>query len=168
MKTNRKIAVVDDYPMYNALITESIKNNVDYKSNLEVTSFNNAESLIESITKEDYCPDLVFTDYDLSGPFEGGFMNGEELLKYMNDKKPATKIVMVSAHKNKDLIKSTLNNNAYDFIVKDESAVSNILNKMEEVFTVIKKEKLARAQSNIKIGMYVFVTASLIMSYLFI
>jgi DNA-binding NarL/FixJ family response regulator len=86
----------------------------------------------------------------------------------MNDKKPATKIVMVSAHKNKDLIKSTLNNNAYDFIVKDESAVSNILNKMEEVFTVIKKEKLARAQSNIKIGMYVFVTASLIMSYLFI
>lgn len=168
MKTNRKIAVVDDYPIYNELITESIKNNVDYKSNLEVTSFHNAESLIESITREDYCPDLVFTDYDLSGPFEGGFMNGEELLKYMNDKKPAAKVVVVSAHKNKHLIKSTLNNNAYDFIVKDQNAVSNVLNKMEEVFTVMKKEKLARMQNSIKVGMCVCVAACLIMTYLFI
>jgi len=77
-------------------------------------------------------PDIVFLDYDLSGTNPEA-LNGVDILKKINTVSPQTKVVMLTGNDKGSLYISTKRHNAFDFLLKDENAMSAIDNIINQI-----------------------------------
>ena len=170
MKKNkvRKIAIVEDNPVYRSLVKGILEDSFSEKKiEIAVEVFNHAEGLLESIKRHEYKPDLIIADYDLSGPFQGrAFMNGGDLLKTINAILPNTKVLILSAHNDKDIIESALRNNAFDYIIKDDSATVNLVNRVAIALFGMEQADEIKSLHRLKIGLGICITIGLILAYL--
>jgi two-component system response regulator YesN len=148
MKT-RKIAIIEDNEVYRNLISDVIIN--DFK-NIVVEQFSTGEKFLEEVSKYGYEPNVVISDYDLSGPFNGrAFMTGLEILKTTKEQLPDSEFIMLSAHENKEFIKGALSGGAYDYVIKDDSAIDNIINRVKNTLRIVDSAKEVKELNRLKI-----------------
>ncbi len=119
MKSNQRVLVVDDEPLMQDLLEETLK-----RQNFDVQVVDCGNAALESLKKKDY--DLVITDVMLPD------INGMEILQqaqHMTEEPPG--VIMITAYATvKDAVRA-IKNGAYDYITKpfDIDEIEVTLNK---------------------------------------
>ncbi len=154
-----KVFLVDDDTKHLVML----KNHMEKKSayNLEISIFSNGESCLERMHER---PSVVVLDYYLDG-IRADAANGLEILKKIKQDYSDSAVIMMSGQDNIKVAVDTIDNGAYDYIIKGESAyiraqmiTDHILkNQNMEQFMVDQKKK-----ENILIGMVIFLFVMLI------
>jgi FixJ family two-component response regulator len=129
MKNKRVIFIVEDDKFYNSTLSAylTIKGNTVY-------SFFNGEACLE---KTDLKPDIVFLDYILEG------IDGLEVMRRMKPQCNRTEFIFLSGQTDIKVVLDTMHQGAYDYIIKDNHAKENALNKIDQItrYRKICKEK---------------------------
>jgi DNA-binding NarL/FixJ family response regulator len=104
------IVLVDDHPLMRKGLVRTIENEVD----LEVVGqMSSAEEALEQI--EDLDPDLAIVDISLPG------MSGMELIKHLQSRMPALKILVVSRHDETLYAERCIRAGAKGYLMKQEA-----------------------------------------------
>ena len=94
-------------------------------------------------------PAIVVQDFDL-GP---GKMTGLEVLKKAREIKPTVDFIFLSGQNSINIAVDIIKNGAYDYVIKDDTAQENLLNRIKRlVFQV----KLIRSEKVFRRGLIVF------------
>lgn len=113
------IFIVEDDAAFNKLISTYVKS----KSQYEVYSYLSGEDCLEKINKK---PDLILMDYDLP------FRDGIEVMGVIKKKYPDIIFIFLSGQTNVKVAVEALKEGAFDYIVKDNHAKENALNKIDQ------------------------------------
>ena len=113
------ILLVDDYKFIRDSFSERLKN---YK--YEVVSAKDGEEAIEKITADDF--DVVITDIRMPK------VNGIEVLKFTKKNKPKTKVIMMSAYLDQEVINEVMKLGAYQYIGKS-SFLKDIVGILDKI-----------------------------------
>lgn len=122
------IFCVEDDEFYAAMLHHKLSLNPDYK----VSTFNDAKSLLDKIN--DF-PDIVTLDYQLPD------MDGAELLKVIRQKSPNTKVIVLSGQSSVSVASELFKLGAYDYIVKDETALERLWQSAQNASSNISMSK---------------------------
>jgi DNA-binding NtrC family response regulator len=122
------IFCVEDDEFYAAMLHHKLSLNPDYK----VSTFNDAKSLLDKIS--DF-PDIVTLDYQLPD------MDGAELLKFIRQKSPNTKVIVLSGQSSVSVASGLFKLGAYDYIVKDETALERLWQSAQNASSNISMSK---------------------------
>jgi DNA-binding NtrC family response regulator len=142
--TNKPVIfVIEDDPAFNKLLVSYLSS----KINCEMSSFITGEECIDVIN-EGKKPDIVLQDYELP------FQNGIEIMQQIKKKCPDSEFIFLSGQTNVKVAVNALQDGAFDYIVKDNHAKENALNKIDQV---LKMQKLQIDNSR-----YKFSTKSLV------
>jgi polysaccharide export outer membrane protein len=114
------IFIVDDNPFCLHLYETQLQNN----GFEQITIFSDAEACLTEATTQ---PDVVFVDHDMSP------MNGIELMKAMKIISPQTMVVFVSAQRHVKKAIEALRNGANEYIVKDGSETTQMLQTVHQL-----------------------------------
>ena len=126
------IFIVEDDAAFNKLISTYIKS----KSEYEVYSYLSGEDCLEKINKN---PDLILMDYDLP------FRDGIEVMGVIRKKYPDIIFIFLSGQTNVKVAVEALKEGAFDYIVKDNHAKENALNKIDQALRMRHLEKDQRS-----------------------
>lgn len=130
-----KIMIVDDEP----LLRMAVKSLLDWEASgfkmLEEAS--DGESAIELIRKE--APDILLTDIKMPG------MNGVELIKYIENRYPQIKTVVLSNYDDFNFVKEALLHGAVDYILKATITPESLIHVINNL-----KEKLVKDERDEK------------------
>jgi two-component system, OmpR family, response regulator len=118
----RHMFVIDDDPIQ----AEMIKDYMNDRYLFEVKTFPSGEDAMPYIT--DLKPEIVILDYHLNSQ-KPTAQNGIEVLKQIKTQSPKTSTVMFTGEDKLEIATSSMQNGAYDYVVKGESA----FNKIEKV-----------------------------------
>lgn len=124
MEAKTHILFVDDEPLLQNLIERLFTRN-----GMRVTSCSNGLRAIDELKQNEF--DLVVTDFMMPD------MDGLELLGYIREEYPSTRVMMITAHANVQHAVRTMQNGAIDYIPKPFST-DELLGRVQRV--------LARAQ----------------------
>ncbi len=140
-----------------------LKNHLEKKSdyNLDINIFSNGEACMERLNER---PDVVVLDYFLDG-IRSDAANGLEILKRINASEQAPTVIMMSGQDNIKVAVDTIDNGAYDYIIKGESAylraqmiIDHILRNRNMVKFMTDQKK----KENMLIGVIILLFAILI------
>jgi DNA-binding NtrC family response regulator len=148
-RKNPLIYMVDDDPAFRKMIDSYLK--INRLTN--VKQFSSGESMLEELSKEE--PMAVIEDFDL-GP---GKLNGLEIFKKSRMIKPGIEFIFLSGQSSIEVAVDAIKLGAYDYVVKDEFAKENILNRMRKF---IYQRVLFENQKMYKIVSIVIVTVVLL------
>ena len=129
MKTNKEqplIYLVDDDTVFLTLIQSELSSMGEVKTR----TFASGESCLKQMHKN---PCMVVLDYELSGE-DPDVMNGVEVLKKIKETNPETEVVMISGWDDVTIAVASMKFGAYDYVVKNDSAMININNKAKNIF----------------------------------
>jgi len=135
------IFIVEDDAAFNKLISSYVKS----KSEYEVYSYLSGEECLEKIHKN---PDLILMDYDLP------FRDGIEVMGVVKKKYPDTIFIFLSGQTNVKVAVEALKEGAFDYIVKDNHAKENALNKIDQA---LKMKQLVKDQKSYKMVIRILV-----------
>lgn len=159
----RKIAVVEDNVIYANLIKHALEDNIY----CDVLILDYGEKLISQF-KSGYKPSLVVLDYDLSGPFAGrSFMNGNSVLDMIKGVDSDIEVIMLSGHDDPEIIGEAITLGAYDYVVKNDSAINNITNRVKNLIKKINLNDEIKAVNRTKY-MMIFIAVITVAFSLFI
>ena len=144
---NPEIFLVEDEPSFAKLIEKTLISS-GYKN---ITTFHSGEDCIKKL--EEKKPDIVFQDFDLPG------MNGMDVLLEVKKKFPETEFVFLSGQSSIKIAVDTIKNGAFDYIIKDEAAQQNVIQKLKKVLLV---NKLMFDKQTLKIGKRIFLILAII------
>jgi DNA-binding NtrC family response regulator len=122
------IFIVEDDVAFNKLMSSYIKSKNEY----EVFSYLSGEDCLEKIQKQ---PDIMLLDYELP------FRNGIEVMGAVKKKYPKTIFIFLSGQTNVKVAVEALKEGAFDYIVKDNQAKENAVNKIEQALKIKHLEK---------------------------
>jgi two-component system, NtrC family, response regulator AtoC len=144
-----KIFIVEDDIWYGSMLEYHIALNPDY----HVKKFSTARDFLDALHEK---PDIVTLDYSLPD------MNGDAVLKEINELSPETKTIIISGQEDIKVALDLLKKGAYDYIVKDEDAKDRIWHTLQHLRETLQlrkeleglKEEVARKYdfSNVIIG----------------
>ena len=129
MKTDKDqplIYLVDDDTVFLTLIQSELSSMGEVKTR----TFASGESCLKEMHKN---PCMVVLDYELSGE-DPDVMNGVEVLKKIKETNPETEVVMISGWDDVTIAVASMKFGAYDYVVKNDSAMININNKAKNIF----------------------------------
>ena len=129
MKTDKDqplIYLVDDDTVFLTLIQSELSSMGEVKTR----TFASGESCLKQMHKN---PCMVVLDYELSGE-DPDVMNGVEVLKKIKETNPETEVVMISGWDDVTIAVASMKFGAYDYVVKNDSAMININNKAKNIF----------------------------------
>ena len=129
MKTNKEqplIYLVDDDTVFLTLIQSELNS----MAKVTTRTFATGESCLKQMHKN---PCMVVLDYELSGE-DPDVMNGVEVLKKIKETNPETEVVMISGWDDVTIAVASMKFGAYDYVVKNDSAMININNKAKNIF----------------------------------
>jgi len=115
-----KFFIVDDDPFSRMLYNQHLLN-MGYKNNVLL------DNGIDCINKLELEPDIIFLDYDMQP------INGLEVLKKVKESKNDIFILIISQHKDKQIVLDSFKHGAFDYIVKgdhDLEMISTAVNKI--------------------------------------
>ena len=135
MKTNKKIKIflVDDDALFLKKSEIEFLNHGDF----EIYTYATGELCLKSIDKN---PDIMSLDYHLDG-IKKGAMNGIDTLdkiKKVNDKIP---VIMLSSQDKIDIAIKCMHHEAYDYVVKSETAFVRLQKIINSIFLYSKMKK---------------------------
>ena len=114
---------------------------------LEIEFLQHADFAIETFATGELClahlsnnPDVVILDYFLDGIVEGA-MNGIETLDRIKASKPSLPVVMLSSQDKIDVAVNCMHHNAFDYVVKSETAFMRLQKNIDAIFRYQKMEK---------------------------
>jgi len=116
-----KFFIVDDDPFCRNLYHQHLVN-LGFKNSI---LFENGKDCIDGLHM---APDIIFLDYDMKP------MNGIEVLKKIKQSCPDIHLLIISSHKDKQLVVDALKNGAEEFIPKgdnDLDMISKVIRKID-------------------------------------
>ncbi len=141
------IFIVEDEPAYSKLIEKTL-NVVGFR---RVIICNSGEECLKKL--EEIMPDIVFQDFDLPG------MNGMEVMLKVKEKHPGTEFIFLSGQSSIKVAVETLKKGAFDYIIKDEVAQQNVVQKIRKVLLI---SKLTHEKESLRLGKRIFLIILLI------
>ncbi|MBL4658366.1 MAG: response regulator [Flavobacteriales bacterium] len=120
------IYLVDDDPVFLTLI----QSDLGAMTKVKTRAFSSGESCLKQMHKN---PSMVVLDYELAGD-NSNMMNGVEVLRKIKETNPETEVVMLSGCDDVTVAVASIKFGAYDYVVKNESALINIKNKAKNIF----------------------------------
>ncbi len=118
----RHMFVIDD----DSIQAEMIKDYMKDRYLFEVKTYASGEDAMPYIS--DLQPEIIILDYHLNSQVPNA-KNGIEVLKQIKAQSPKTNTVMFTGEDKLEIATSSMQNGAYDYVVKGESA----FNKIEKV-----------------------------------
>ena len=123
-KDNKRIFIVDDDLIY----LEIMKHELSSLENVEVEAFTSAESCLQQIDKR---PDLIIIDCHLDSD-DPDNMTGLEALEHFRTYDFSPKILFVSGNAQDRLLRSFEEDDAVDFISKNQPEENSLINKVKD------------------------------------
>ena len=109
-----KIFLVDDDALYLKLLDIELQQQGGYA----IETYTTGELCVEHLSRN---PELIILDYHLDG-INKNAMNGIETLDKIKELNPALQVVMLSSQDNIDVAIECMHHNAFDYVVKSETA----------------------------------------------
>jgi two-component system, NarL family, response regulator DegU len=140
MKNNLKILVVDDHPIFLKGLVEVLQDELPYS---DITSQISSIKALEIAIAQ--MPDIAVLDLDM--PDLNGISLGVELKKVG----PSVKIIILTMHKEPDIIRSVMAKGIDGYVFKDD-AVNDVVTAIQEVMNggqyISKSTTLSRDEYN--------------------
>lgn len=118
-----------------------------YLKSLEIDFLQNADFMVETFATGEAClkqlshmPDVIILDYHLDG-INKNAMNGLETLDKIKSFNPDIPVVMLSAQDKIEVAIDCMHHDAYDYVVKSETAFLRLLKIISRIFSYKKIEK---------------------------
>ena len=118
------IYIVEDNHLYLKYLENYFSNQKGY----DVTSFSSGEECLAHIHQK---PDYVILDYFLNEENPQA-INGGEVFNEIINQCPKTKVIVVSAQQNGELVLKLVREGLRDYVIKDENTLTEIENIIEE------------------------------------
>ena len=131
--TKIKLFLVDD----DALFLKSLEIEFLQNADFEVETFATGELCIANLSHH---PDVIILDYHLDG-IDKNAMNGLETLDSIKEKMPATPVVMLSSQDKIDVAINCMHHQAFDYVVKSETAFVRLQKNIDFIFKYQKINK---------------------------
>lgn len=106
-----KIAIADDHPIFRSGLEFLLKSTIP---NVAVHSFENGQEVINAYPS--LMPDLLFLDIDMP------VLNGLETCINITENYPDSRVIILSIHKQADMIKLAFFNGAKGYLIKDNTS----------------------------------------------
>jgi len=110
--------VVDD----DIVFLEMLKDRLEEDERLNVTAFKTGEECVENLHLE---PHIVILDHYLNSS-DRDARNGLEILRAIMNRRPQTRVVILSGQEDGNLVYDFNSENAWDYVIKDEDAFENL------------------------------------------
>ncbi|MCW3090379.1 MAG: histidine kinase [Ferruginibacter sp.] len=135
MNTNKKISIflVDDDEMYLKLLAIELGEKPEY----HFTPFATGERCLENLDKK---PDIIVLDYYLNG-IEKNALNGLETLSRIKLTNPEIPVIMLSSQDKIEVAVNCMKLQAFEYIVKSETAFARLHNAIITILHYKKMEK---------------------------
>ena len=128
-----KLFLVDD----DSLFLKSLEIEFLQQADFIIETFATGELCIENLLHQ---PDVIILDYHLDG-INRNAMNGIETLDKIKIFNPAIPVVMLSQQDKIDVAVKCMHHNAFDYVVKSETAFIRLQKIITTIFTYKKMEK---------------------------
>jgi FixJ family two-component response regulator len=146
---NPLIYIVDDDVPFRKMINAFLHQN----RLTNIKQFSTGEEMLEQFLIT--APSIVVQDFDL-GPNK---LTGLEVLKKAREIKPNVDFIFLSGQNSINIAVDIIKNGAYDYVIKDDTAQDNLLNRIKKlVFQV----RLVRSERIFKRGLILFVSLLII------
>jgi len=119
------VYLVDDDPVFLTLIQSDFSSMPKVKTR----AFSTGESCLKQMHLN---PAMVVLDYELASD-DPNMMNGVQVLRKIKETNPETEVVMLSGWDDVTIAVASMKFGAYDYVVKNESALINIKNRAKNV-----------------------------------
>jgi len=128
METNDKIKIflVDD----DALFLKALEIEFQNLDSFEIETYANGELCIENLNRK---PDIIILDYHLDG-IENNAMNGLETLDKIKKFDPEIPVIMLSSQDKIEVAVKCMHHEAYDYVVKSETAFLRLQKIINSIF----------------------------------
>jgi two-component system OmpR family response regulator len=129
-----KLFLVDD----DALFLKSLEIDFLNQSNFEIETFAKGELCIAEISRN---PDIIILDYHLNG-IDKNAINGIDTLDAIKNYDSKIPVIMLSSQDKIDIAINCMHHNAFDYVVKSETAFLRLLKNISTIYNdqKIKKE----------------------------
>jgi two-component system, NarL family, response regulator DegU len=117
-----KIITADDHPLFLKGLRDTLVEEADFEV---VDLANNGQQALEKIEK--WQPDVATLDLDMP------ILNGIEVAKIVLKKYPNIKIILLSMHKDADIIRAAMALGIHGYVFKDD-AVNDLVSAVRTVF----------------------------------
>jgi two-component system, OmpR family, response regulator len=135
MKTNNKIKIflVDDDAVYLKSLEIEFMENADFS----IETFETGEDCLLALSHK---PDVIILDYLLDGIVRDA-MNGIEVLDKIKAYDPDIPVIMLSAQDKIEVAVDCMHHQAFDYVVKSETAFVRLQKIISTIFRYRKMEK---------------------------
>jgi len=135
MNTSNKIKLflVDD----DALFLKSLEIEFLEHADFEIETYSTGELCLANLTNN---PDVIILDYQLDG-INKGAMNGIETLDKIKAFNPEIAVIMLSSQDKIDVAIDCMHHQAFDYVVKSETAFVRLQKIMTSLFEFRKMKK---------------------------
>lgn len=131
-KNEMLVYVVDDDPVYLKALELFLEKEVP---DIQVRTFSTGEACLHEMYSD---PDLLILDYYLNTEFRDAW-DGMTILKKISWHYPYTTVVMLSSQESIETAMDTINEGAFEYIVKNEKAFLKIKSVILNIEDVIKE-----------------------------
>ena len=128
-----KIFLVDD----DAVFLKALEIEFLQHSDFDIETYATGELCIKNLS---HYPEIVILDYHLDG-IDKNAMNGMKTLDKIKNFNPAIPVVMLSSQDNIEIAISCMRHNAFDYVVKSETAFMRLQKIITTIFQQQKAEK---------------------------
>ena len=132
-KNKRTIFCVDD----DVLFLKSFELEFKEDKSLIVVTFSTGESCIEKLSLK---PDVIILDYFLNG-LDKDAMNGLKTLDEIKARTHDTPVIMLSSQDSIEVAINCMHHQAYDYVVKSETAFLRLRKTISSIFLYKKMEQ---------------------------
>jgi DNA-binding NtrC family response regulator len=146
-RTDPLIFIVEDNPVYNKLVVSYLHS----KKFNRIESFTSGEECLKRINEK---PDIIIQDYLLEG------IDGLEVMKATKKIYPHAEFIVLSGQDSIEVAINTLKYGAYDYIVKDQMALSKMVDKITKI---VATQNLVRNNKRFKNGIILFIGALIVL-----
>ena len=155
--TNQPLAVflIDDDKMYLSSLRYDL--NEKFKSAIRTSTFTTGEACLNSAQSH---PDIVVLDYFLNAGEHPEAMDGLQVLKKIKSLWRDTTVIMLSGQDKLQVAADCIQNGAYEYVAKTESAFIRMENVVKNV---IDKIKSTRENKKYEIGNYLMAAFFLVL-----
>ncbi len=128
-----KLFLVDD----DALFLKSLEIDFLERADFNIETYSSGELCIANLSR---CPDIIVLDYYLDS-IDKSAMNGLETLDKIKASNPNIPVVMLSSQDKIDVAIECMHHQAFDYVVKSETAFMRLQKIITSIFLLKKMEK---------------------------
>lgn len=136
MKPKIKLFLVDDDTLFLKLLEIELLEHADF----EIETYTTGELCVENLSHN---PDIIILDYLLDG-VERDVMNGIETLDKIKEFNSDIQVIILSAQDKIEVAINCMHHDAFDYVVKSETAFM----RLQKIITTIFETKKLKKQVN--------------------